>query len=65
MKYEAFWVHRGGLVLEDFERDPQWRQFISQANFFGQVNNARFQRFPLAKFYEIEHNVDRCRDKHF
>jgi len=35
-----------GAGLADFERDPRSSDSVRGSRFFGQVNNARFYRFP-------------------
>jgi len=55
MKSGALWVHCWGLALASFGRDPHssesWR--VTRNFIFCQLNNARFYRFPSAKFHKI------------
>jgi len=53
IKSEALWARSWGLALADFGHDPHSsNSFERQPKFsfcFGQVNNARFHRFPIGQ----------------
>ena len=67
MKFGELWAKCWGLAMADFGRDPRSSGSLRGSRyFFGQVNNARFHRFPVGQFSRILHNnVDRCRDVNF
>jgi len=59
MKFGKLSAKCWGLAVADFERDPRSNHSLrgSRKNFLGQVNNARFHRFPVGQFSRILHTT--------
>ena len=66
MKSGALWVHRLGLALADFGRDPRssesWR---ARRNFLSDKQRTILLIFCRPNFTKFEHNTDRRGDESF
>jgi len=60
MKFGKLSAKCWGLAMADFGRDPRSSHSLTESRkmfVFGQVNNARFHRFPVGQFSRILHTT--------